>query len=137
MAKSGSPFSDYSIMIYISSCIFMRKKFCPQNFLKYMYLRYAVIQNLFCCQSTIFKQSYIHQKNLFVSVEELFNVVELVSVEDTSSARFACYGMKINILECCRFQGWGTQPWWGTEINLNFRQFYIHIFEQLWRIDLY
>ena len=137
MAKSGSSFSDYSIMIYVSSCIFMRKNYCrPKNF-KYMYLRQVVIQNLFCCQSKIFKQSYILQKNLLVSVEELFNVVELVSVEDASSARFARYGMKINILECCRFQGWGTQTWWGTEINLNFPQFYIHVFQQLWRIDLY
>ena len=44
-------------------------------------------------------------KNMLVSVEELLNVVELVSVEDVPSARFAHYGMKISILECCRFKG--------------------------------
>ena len=42
-------------------------------------------------------------KKMYVSVEELLNIVELVSVEDAPSARSARYGMKINILECCRF----------------------------------
>ena len=52
---------------------------------------------------------------MLVSVEELFNVVELVSVEDASSARFSRYGMKINILECCRFSV--REPSLGVDRN--------------------
>ena len=41
------------------------------------------------------------QKNLLVSVEELGNVVEQESFEVSPFNRFARYGRKINILECC------------------------------------
>ena len=49
-----------------------------------------------------FKKMYVSVEDL-LNVEELLNIVELVSVEDAPSARSARYGMKINILECCRF----------------------------------
>ena len=48
--------------------------------------------------------------NQFFSISKLLVVVlgpvsveELVSVEDASSARFARYGMKVNILTCLWF----------------------------------
>ena len=40
---------------------------------------------------------------LLVSVEELFNVVELVGVEYAPSARFARRGIKIKVFEYFRF----------------------------------
>ena len=43
-------------------------------------------------------------KKLLVSFDDLFSVVELVSVEHAPHARFVRNGRKISILECCRFQ---------------------------------
>ena len=45
---------------------------------------------------------------LLVSVEEQFNVVELVTIENASSAYFDGYGRKINILEC--YGLWVREP---------------------------
>ena len=39
----------------------------------------------------------LFHKKLLVGVEELSTVVELLIVEDTPSARFACYGRKVNV----------------------------------------
>ena len=51
---------------------------------------------------------FLYKKTLFHIAEELFTVVELVSVKDTSSTGFACYGRKIKILEYCRLYGMET-----------------------------
>ena len=52
--------------------------------------------------SQIFNQLFSFYKLLVVVLEPV-SVEELVSVEDAPSARFARYGMKINVLACLWF----------------------------------
>ena len=93
--KSGSSIFRYSKIIYLSSCKFTKKNYCPPKFLKYMYFRWVVLQNFFCCLSKIYKWSYLLTKNkLSISFEECFISVDLVSVEVITPARFASYGRK-------------------------------------------
>ena len=45
-----------------------KKNYCPPKFLKYMYLRWAVIQNFFCCLSKIYKFSYFLTRKSYLLV---------------------------------------------------------------------
>ena len=69
----------------------------------YVY-KIGVIPNVFCCPPKIYEWSnFLTKKKLFITIEELFNVVLLVGVENVSFDRFARYRRKINILLCYRF----------------------------------
>lgn len=80
------PLSDYPIMIHNSSCEFLRrKKLLPPNVFEIHVHKIVGDSEFFLLPSEKLRIELFSLKKLSVSVEELFNVVELVSVEDTPS----------------------------------------------------
>ena len=70
---------------------------------RYFLLNFSPVEYISSVAHRFFLNSDYLIKKLLVSDEELFNEVEQVSVEHTTSARFPRYGRKIIILECSWF----------------------------------